>query len=162
MPTRRGESFLWDTEVPGLGIRATNRVKAYIFQGKLKHKALDGTIKREAIRVKIGDVRSWVLDQNDPSKPHGARQEARRLQSLLDQGIDPRIEKQERVAEQEAKREAIQRADVTVGEAWAVYVERRNTDGAPAILPTMSGQHKPEGRTLNGERARQSRDRYTP
>ena len=46
--------------------------------------------------MKIGDVKTWVIESNAPDTP-GARQEARRLQSLIDKGIDPRIEKQERL-----------------------------------------------------------------
>ena len=123
-PPEKGQAFIWDTEAPGLGIRATNRVKAYIFQGKLKRKTPHGA-KREAVRIKIGDVRSWLLDQSDPSRPPGARQEARRLKSLIDQGIDPRIEKQERIAEQEAKRDEKQRAEHIVKDVWGAYLKAR-------------------------------------
>ena len=40
--------FLWDTEVPGLAVRATAGAKAYIFQGKPTGRDL---------RLTIGDVR---------------------------------------------------------------------------------------------------------
>ncbi len=119
------QAFLWDSEVPGLGVRVTpgSGVKMYIFQGRLSGKT---------IRMKIGDVRTWLLDNKGAGEnSHGARQEARRLQSLLDQGIDPRIERQERVVEQETKREEIQRSQTTVGDAWAVYLEERQNHWSP-------------------------------
>jgi integrase len=96
--------------VPGLAVRATPSGKAaFIFQAKLAKKD---------IRVTIGDVNTWGIDQ--------ARAEARRLGSLIDQGIDPRQEKQERIAAGEAKREEARRQDVTVGEAWAAYFAERS------------------------------------
>jgi site-specific recombinase XerD len=109
--------FLWDSEVPGLGVRATANAKVYFFQGRL-----DG----KTIRVKIGDVRTWPIDSGDPSKP-GARQEARRLRSLIDQGLDPRLEKKERIAEQIAKRDEGKRQEITLAEVWPVYVEKRRS-----------------------------------
>ncbi|GAB1425960.1 integrase family protein [Thauera terpenica] len=100
-PTDKAQSFLWDTDAPGLAVRATpgstnrddSKAKAYIFQGKLNMKD---------IRATIGDVRAWNLDN--------ARAEARRLQTLIDQGTDPREQKRERIAATEAKRAAAEAA----------------------------------------------------
>lgn len=111
------QSFLWDSEVPGLGIRATAGAKVFVYQGRLDGKTL---------RVKIGDVRSWTIDSDDPEKP-GARQEARRLQTLIDQGIDPRDEKKDRLEKAEAKRAEAQRKEHTVGDAWAAYIEAKKS-----------------------------------
>jgi len=111
-----GQTFLWDSDVPGLGIRATPGGKVYIFQGRLNGKT---------IRVKIGDVRAWVIESNIPEIP-GARQEARRIQALIDKGIDPRIEKQERIAVQETKRVESLRHEVTVDEVWPLYIKERS------------------------------------
>lgn len=115
--TDKPQAFLWDTDAAGLAIRATpSGRKAYIFQGKLNSKD---------IRITIGDVRSWHLDSADPKQP-GARQEARRLQNLVDQGIDPREEKRERIAAEEAKRAESRRRNATVAEAWAAYLEAKH------------------------------------
>lgn len=121
-PTDKAQVFLWDTEVPGLGVRATAGAKAYIFQGKLNGKDL---------RITIGDVRAWNLDD--------ARVEARRLQTLIDQGTDPRQEKAERIAAAEAKRAAAEaarieaeRADVTFRDAWLSYIEARGDEWGEA------------------------------
>jgi integrase len=116
----KAQSFLWDTEAPGLAVRATaGGAKAYIFQGKLADKT---------IRVTIGDVRTWAIEAGDTDR-QGAREEARRLQALIDQKIDPRQAKAEQIAEAEAKRAARKRSerrrDITVSEAWGAYTEAR-------------------------------------
>lgn len=102
------QAFLWDSTVPGLGVRATAKSKAFIYQGRIDGKAL---------RITIGDVNTWGID--------GARAEARRLGTLIDQGTDPRLEKKQRLAEvREAQKES-KRADATVGDAWSEYIEDR-------------------------------------
>jgi integrase len=102
------QAFLWDSTVPGLGVRATAKSKAFIYQNRLDGKAL---------RVTIGDVKTWGIDE--------ARAEARRLGTLVDQGIDPRLEKKQRLAEvREAQKEA-KRADAIVGDAWSEYIDAR-------------------------------------
>lgn len=102
------QAFLWDSTVPGLGIRATAKSKAFIYQGRIDGKAL---------RITIGDVKTWGIDE--------ARAEARRLGTLIDQGIDPRLEKKQRLAEvREAQKES-KRADATVCDAWSEYIEAR-------------------------------------
>lgn len=107
-PEGAKQVFLWDTDAPRLAVRATAGAKSYIFEAKLN---------RQTVRATIGDVRAWHLDD--------ARTEARRLQTLIDKGIDPRQERAERDAATKAKQDAARRADVTVGEAWSVYLDAR-------------------------------------
>ena len=110
------QSFLWDTEAPRLAVRATpgsttrddSKGKAYIFESKLN---------RRTLRITIGDVRAWNLD--------AARSEARRLQTLVDQGTDPREEKAAKLAEAEARREEARRTEAPALEAWNAYIEAR-------------------------------------
>lgn len=72
--TAGSQSFLWDTESPGLAVRATVAgSKSYIHQGKLNAKD---------VRITIGSVKTWSIGE--------ARQESRKLQTMLDAGIDPR------------------------------------------------------------------------
>jgi len=104
----KAQSFLWDSEAPGLAVRATAGAKAFVYQGKLNNKDF---------RVTIGDSRAWGIDD--------ARTEARRLQTLVDQGTDPRQEKAERIAASEAKREEARRIEAPALEAWAAYLEAR-------------------------------------
>lgn len=104
----KAQSFLWDSEAPGLAVRATAGAKAFVYQGKLNNKDF---------RVTIGDSRAWGIDD--------ARAEARRLQTLVDQGADPRQEKAERIAASEAKREEARRIEAPALEAWAAYLEAR-------------------------------------
>ena len=82
------QSFLWDTDSPGLAVRATtNGSKSYIHQGKLNGRD---------VRITIGNVKSWDIDN--------ARQESRKFQTQLDSGIDPRQERADKVIHSEARR----------------------------------------------------------
>jgi integrase len=126
----KSQSFIWDTEAPGLGLRATaNGAKAYIFQAKLNG---------QAIRITIGDPRTWTLDQpkNMGLGQKSARSEARRLKTMIDEGKDPRQVKADALAADQAVRDAkaaeeaalearIKRETVTLGMAWLVYIEAR-------------------------------------
>lgn len=126
----RQQSFFWDTDAPGLAVRATaSGSKAYIFQGKLLGKS---------IRITIGDVETWNIegitkDADGRVVSYGAREEARRLQALIDQKVDPRHAKADEIAAVEAKRaEQIaknetdrveaKRRELLVSEAWAAYI----------------------------------------
>jgi integrase len=73
--------------------------------------------KKWDIGTEVGDCGTWGID--------AAREEARRLGTLLDQGTDPREQKRERIAASEAKQEEARRHDVTVSEAWTAYLEAR-------------------------------------
>ncbi|MEM5427198.1 integrase family protein [Cupriavidus oxalaticus] len=108
-PEGKEQAFLWDANSPGLGLRATaNGAKSYIFQGK---------IHGRTVRLTIGSPRSWGIDQ--------AQEEARRLQTLIDAGKDPREVKAEQRAAHEARLAAAAAHAVTVAEAWAAYLEDR-------------------------------------
>jgi integrase len=132
-----GQSFLWDTEAPGLAVRATNKgAKAFIFQGKLRG---------QTIRITIGDVRTWDIESNNPERP-GAREEARRLQSLIDQGIDPRQDRADRDTAAEARKDAARRLDVTVSEAWDSYIENRKAGWRPRHLQNLENLAKEGGK----------------
>lgn len=85
-PTDKKQVFLFDSEVPRLAVRITAGSKSFVFEGKLN---------RVTIRVTIGGIGNWTVDS--------ARAEARRLQTLIDQDIDPRELEREKA---EAKRQA--------------------------------------------------------
>lgn len=105
-PEGAKQYFLWDTEAPRLAVRATVGAKSFIFESKLN---------RQTIRRTIGDVRAWNLDD--------ARTEARRLQTLVDQGIDPRELAKEQ-AEEKAAREAAKDAAKQAAKARQRYTLR--------------------------------------
>jgi len=123
-PEGKPQAFLWDSDAPGLGLRATaSGAKSYIFQSK---------IHGQTVRLTIGSPDSWLIesqyqkiDGERREVVRGARQEARRLQTLIDAGKDPRAEKVERRAAYEAEKAAARRKDVTVSEAWKVYIAAR-------------------------------------
>ena len=121
--------FLWDTEVPRLAVRATVGAKSFIFESKLN---------RQTIRITIGDVLVWKLDE--------AREEARRLQTMLDQGIDPRQEKKERIAAAEARRETERRIEKPALEAWKAYIEARRSKWGELTLRDHERMSKEGGK----------------
>ena len=108
-PAGKEQAFMRDSEVPGLRVRVTAAgAKAFVFEAKLN---------RQTIRPPIGDVRTWSIEQ--------ARTEARRLAVLLDNRQDPREIERQQQATQAADKAAAAAHAVTVGEAWAVYLEAR-------------------------------------
>lgn len=116
----KSQSFLWDSESPGLGLRATaNGAKSYMFQAKLNG---------QAIRITIGAPGTWTILE--------AQAEARRLKVIIDNGQDPRqvraagLEAEQdardaRQAEAEAKQIQDRRETLTLGMVWPLYVESR-------------------------------------
>lgn len=129
-PPGKAQAFLWCAEVQGLAIRATagSLRKRYIFESKVKGKTM---------RLTIGETSVWSID--------AAQIEARRLQTLIDQGKDPREVKANEEAANDAeklakKKEAAAllaqnaRESVIVSEAWNAYVKERTAstkDGKP-------------------------------
>ena len=121
-PKGKERAYLWCAEVKGLGIIATAAgAKSYIFQAK---------VKGQSMRMTIGSVGAWSIGQ--------AQAEARRLQTVIDIGNDPRQVKAEQDAEQRAKatakREQEARETATIEDAWKDYVTERSaamSDGKP-------------------------------
>ncbi|MDN4061244.1 site-specific integrase [Massilia sp. YIM B02769] len=130
-PEGKSQAFMWDSVAPGLGLRATPRGdKGYVFQSKLNG---------QTIRINIGKPSTWTIK--------AAQVEARRLQTQIDMGKDPRqVVKDELAAAQDAREarqaalkaaeEAAQleaearalkdrRESVTLGAAWPVYISAR-------------------------------------
>jgi integrase len=115
-PADKAQAFLWDATAAGLGLRTTPAGKpAYVFQSVYQGKDL---------RLTIGNPGAWSIEQ--------ARDKARALQRLIDDGKDPRDLKRDALARQ-AEREASTAAQVeanklaalTVGEVWATYIAER-------------------------------------
>ncbi len=124
-PEGLAQTFLWDEEAKGLGLRITSSgAKSFIYQGKLNG---------QTIRLTIGSPNTWPIetqwgkdaDGKRVETRRGAREEARRLQSFMDQGIDPRQLKAEQRTKVEAARTEAQRQILTLGDAWPVYLEAR-------------------------------------
>lgn len=113
-PDDAAQAFLWCDEVPGLAVRATPRStrNRYIFQSK---------VNKQTRRITIGDVSVWSIAE--------AKIEARRLQTIIDQGNDPREVKADqdaaKIAAAAAKKAQEAREIVTVRQAWEEYVTAR-------------------------------------
>ncbi len=115
LPEHKQQDFLWDTEVPQLALRITKGAKSYIFETR---------INRKKMRATIGAISTWSIDK--------AREEARRLQILVDQGLDPRDEKAKKAAESEARKQEVKalhaetiRQKIIIADAWKSYLEAR-------------------------------------
>jgi integrase len=114
-PEDKPQSFLWCEDPLGLAIRATNKgVKSYIFQAK---------VRGQSMRITIGGVSIWSIAD--------AKKEARRLQTEIDQGNDPREVKAEiiaaKIAHSSAQKQKELRETVTLSIAWADYIEARKS-----------------------------------
>lgn len=113
LPTPDGKQavYVFDDDPRHLSVRVTpTGVKSFVYAGKL-----NGT----PFRITLGSVDTWLLDD--------ARTEARRLQRLVDQGLDPRIDAAERLAETTAKQVAARRIEEPALTVWAAYCEARRS-----------------------------------
>jgi len=136
-PADKSQAFLWDADVNGLAVRATAGAKAYIYQGRLNGKSL---------RVTIGDVSIWSLEEYRHPKTGevitpGARQETRRLQAIIDQGRDPREVKAAITAADVSRREKARQDEAPSLGAWGVYIQARSAK--------WSARHKVDHETMS-------------
>lgn len=116
----KSQSFLWDADINGLGLRATsNGAKTYIFQSRLNGVSL---------RVTIGAYPAWSIEQ--------ARAKAAELRVTVDNGRDPRQVRADAETAQRAKADAVEteaeerrvqekRASMNLSTAWAEYTKAR-------------------------------------
>ena len=125
-PADKRQAFYWDAKTSGLGLRVTPAgTKSYIFEAR---------VHRRTVRVKIGDVRTWSLGQ--------AQAEARKLKTLIDQGIDPRDLEAERTAKADAAREQEKARVTLVSEAWTAYLQyHRERMRLPYAKKTWGERH---------------------
>ena len=105
--------FLWDTEAPGLGLKASpGGSKQYILQSRLHTGG--------PIRITIGKANAWTIEN--------ARAEARRLQGLIDQGRDPRQQKAEVAAQDKASLENAKVEAIVTSQNFCRYFARNLTE----------------------------------
>ncbi|NHC60107.1 tyrosine-type recombinase/integrase [Paenalcaligenes suwonensis] len=116
-PEGKSQAFLWDSDAPGFALRATAGAKAFIFQGRLGGKS---------IRVTIGDVNAWTIDK--------AREKARNLQIIIDDGRDPREVKAEATAADTAKRARAILDRAPALDAWNDYLKARTSKWSARTL----------------------------
>lgn len=105
----KNQSLIWDADTKGLCVRVTAAgAKSYVFESRLNGRT---------VRITIGGVEAWPLQK--------VRGEARRLQTLIDDGTDPRQVRADKAAEQEARRQEAKRVCLTLGDVWPVYIKAR-------------------------------------
>lgn len=108
-PPEKTQAFLRDLKAPALRVRVTaSGVKSYVFEAKLNSKT---------IRTTIGSITAWTIES--------ARTEANRLRVIVDGGDDPREVDKAKQAASVAKAKAGKAAELTCGEVWATYLEKR-------------------------------------
>jgi integrase len=148
----KDQKIHWDT-TPGFGLRVTAAgVKSYIFQARLHGRT---------IRLTIGSPDIWPLEtqwRTDPTTGtkieyrRGAREEARRLKGLVDQGIDPTEQTRQQREKAEAARALAKRKATLVSEAWDAYIKQHRPHwGARHLadhrnLTQAGGQKKKRGK----------------
>jgi len=134
---KKGKSFFWDEIIQGLGVLASPQKKNYIYEGRFNKKT---------IRITIGNTSSWGIE--------AARKRATEIRQLIDNGVDPRLEKKRKVDGEAALLQELERRNVTIGEAWPAYIEERHAkwstkyyaDHGRIISP--GGQKKKRGNGL--------------
>ena len=125
----KAQTLFWDGYAPGLGVRVTAaETKSWIFEAWLHGRCL---------RLTIGDLRTWTLGK--------AQDEATRLKTLTDQGIDPRRVKAEQEASAAAARMQEASEAVTVRSAWDVYVAHHARQWGPKHLAQHRAFAQPGG-----------------
>ena len=116
-------------EAKRLAVRVTAAgVKSFVFEGKLN---------RKTIRWTIGKCDNWTIDD--------ARKEARRLQGLLDKGIDPREEERQKRAEK-AEKKASEEAAKKAAEAARMKAEADAKYTLKALLNTYQNHLAAQGK----------------
>ena len=95
----KGQSFLWDIEIKGFGVRLTPTARSYIVQGRVRGRDR---------RVTLGKHGVLTVQQ--------ARKRAQRELSKMSEGIDPSKEKKRREAQ-----------GVTLGQVVQAYLKDRRT-----------------------------------
>ena len=108
----KAQAFLWDSDVPGLAVRATAGSKSFIFQSKL-----DG----KDIRITIGDAGIWPIDTTTKKTPAQGRKHVG-CKTMIDRGSDPRTVKAEKKASLIEERAEADAGETTFLEAWNAYV----------------------------------------
>lgn len=108
-PEGKAQHYQWDAATQGLGQCVSKSSSSYVYQGRLNGKNL---------RIVIGKTSTWRLSD--------ARTEAKRLQVMVDNGIDPRKAKADTIAANDTAAEEQRRVNIrnaiTLGDAWAKYV----------------------------------------
>lgn len=119
------QTFYWDTEQRGLGLRLTsNGSKSFVYQGKLNGNTIRmtlgdaGTVPLSSVWEREGQKRTKELQV-------GARELAARFAAMIAEGRDPREVKARRTAADTAARTEAKRKEAPASEAWEAYIAER-------------------------------------
>ncbi len=142
-----GYVIVWDKKTPGLGIRLTaGGARSYVFERRLHG---------HTVRTTIGAVDSWELKK--------AQAEARRLATVIDDGINPHDQAKEQAAQAELGRLEERRQGLVLEGVWHTYIEERKAAfdakrrkpawgarqlGMHLLLSARGGEKKKRGKGL--------------
>lgn len=143
------QSIYWDGKAPGLGLRVTAAgAKSYIFETRLHGKT---------IRLTIGSPDAWPLETQWRTNKatgervefqRGARQEAARLKTMTDQGIDPREVERAKVEAKAAAAAAVEAAKKYTlekfFEAYCAHLEAAGKKGSARVARSLFKTHSPK------------------
>lgn len=145
-PPEKSQAFVFDETVPSLAVRVTpSGAKSYVFESKLD---------RRTIRITLGSTKRWPLESVWTGKgkereevTRGAREEAQRLATLVDQGIDPRevaqAKREAKVAAETAAEAAKKYTLAALFEAYAAHIEKAGKKGSARTARSLFSCHAP-------------------
>ncbi|MDO8742080.1 MAG: tyrosine-type recombinase/integrase [bacterium] len=124
-PEDKDQAFLIDADTPNLYVRIRPRGKpAFLFVGSMAGKA---------VNLVIGNTKTWTIP--------AAQEEARRMRTLIDRGIHPKLEREDREAETAKAIAEKSKVEITVGEVWEAYIARgvgkKGRPWAPTYLRSL-------------------------
>lgn len=100
-----GQTFVWDTDLPGFGLRLTPRARSYIVQDRIR-----------------GKTRRLTIGSHGKMTPDEARARAREALAAMHDNIDP-----------EAARRAEDQANISLQEVAERYLTSRRTRGGQSL-----------------------------
>jgi integrase len=157
----KNQAIHWDGKQPGLGLRVTaTGARSYIFEATLRVLKPEGATlapKGKTIRITIGDTQTYSVS--------AAQKIAADYKAQTDKGIDPRQVEADRLADEQAARDAkqaeadakqteAQRQGLTLAEVWPLYVNARKSKWSAGhlqnhiTLTATGGEPKIRGKGL--------------
>ncbi len=135
-PDDKDQAFLIDADTPNLYVRIRPRGKpAFLFVASMAGKA---------VNLVIGNTKTWTIP--------AAQEEARRMRTLIDRGIHPKLEREDREAETAKAIAAKSKVEITVGQVWDAYIAggvgKKGRPWAPKYLTSLKAAMDPGGKTF--------------
>src|SRR5690554_375525 len=110
-PPDKDYVIYWDETVKGLGLKVyPSSKKTFLFQSRLGG---------EVLKISLGTFPGYTIDQ--------AREVAKELDVMCTQGIDPRVEKKKRIAQNEFEIQQTRRKKILFADVWTDDLKANQT-----------------------------------